>query len=84
MKTVSELDAKSQFGAILDEAQQSPVVIRRKGQDIAAIVSMADYECLRAWQARAFLELRDEIAKEAALTGLTEERLVELSAGENT
>jgi hypothetical protein len=35
---------------------------------------------LRAWQVPAFLELRDEVAKEATLAGLTEERLAELSA----
>jgi prevent-host-death family protein len=79
MKTVSETDAKSQFDAILDEAQHAPVVIRRKDQDIAVVVSMADYERLRAGHVRAFLKLRDEIATEATRSGLTEERLAELS-----
>jgi PHD/YefM family antitoxin component YafN of YafNO toxin-antitoxin module len=84
MKTVSETDAKIRFDTILDEAQQAPVVIRREDQDIAVVVSMADYERLRAGHVRAFLELRDDIAKEAAVAGLTEERLAELSADDNT
>jgi antitoxin Phd len=80
MKTVSETDAKSQLDVILDEAQRAPVVIRRNDQDIAVVVSMANYERLSAGHVRAFLELRDDIAKEAAVAGLTEEHLAELSA----
>ena len=83
MKTVSESDAKSQLAAILDEAQRAPVVIRRD-QNIAVVVSMADYERFRAGHVRAFFELRDEIAREAAAAGLTEERLAELSADDST
>ena len=83
MKVVSETDARSQFEAILDEGQRAPVVIRREDQDIAVVVSMADYERLRAGRVRAFLELRDDIAKEAAAAGLTEERLAELSADDS-
>ena len=66
MKTVSETDAKSQLAAILDEAQRVPVVIRRNDQNTAVVVSMADYERLRAGHVRAFLEFRDDIAREAA------------------
>jgi PHD/YefM family antitoxin component YafN of YafNO toxin-antitoxin module len=84
MKTVSETDAKIQFDTILDEAQQAPVVIRREDQDIAVVVSMADYERLRAGHVRAFVELRDDIARDAAAAGLTEERLAKLSADDST
>jgi PHD/YefM family antitoxin component YafN of YafNO toxin-antitoxin module len=84
MKTVSETDAKIQLDTILDEAQQAPVVIRREDQDIAVVVSMADYERLRAGHVRAFVELRDDIARDAAAAGLTEERLAKLSADDST
>jgi prevent-host-death family protein len=84
MKTVSETDAKSQLDAILDEAQRAPVVIPRNDQNVAVLVSMADYERLRDGHVRAFLELRDDIAREAAAAGLTEERLAELSADDST
>ena len=84
MKIFSEIDAQRQFVSILDEAQQAPVLIRREDQDIAVVVSMADYGRIRAWHVRAFLELRDEIAKQASRSGLTEERLAELSANEST
>jgi prevent-host-death family protein len=78
MKTIPATEAKNRFGAILDAAQREPIVIRRQDRDIAVVLSMADYERLRSANIRAFLDLRDEVAAEAAKAGLTEERLAEL------
>ena len=64
-------------GAI-DEAQHEPIVIRRQDRDIAVVLSMADYERLRTGNIQAFLDLRREIAADAAAQGLTDERLAEL------
>ena len=78
MKTVAATEAKNRLGAILDDAQREPVVIRRQDRDIAVVISMAEYERLRTGNVRAFLDLRNEIADAAAAKGLTEERLSEL------
>ena len=78
MKTVAATDAKNRLGAILDEAQREPIVIRRQDRDIAVVLSMADYERLRAGNIQAFLDLRNEIAAQAAASGLTDESLAEL------
>ncbi len=78
MKIVAATEAKNRLGSILDAAQREPVVIRRQDRDIAVVLSMADYNRLRSANARAFLELRDEIATDAAKAGLTDERLTEL------
>jgi len=78
MKTVAATEAKNRLGAILDDAQREPVVIRRQDRDIAVVLSMADYERLRAGNIQAFLELRKQIADDAATKGLTEKRLNEL------
>ncbi len=78
MKTVPATEAKNRLGAILDEAQREPIVIRRQDRDIAVVLSMADYERLRSGNVRAFLDLRNEIAAQAAAAGLTEETLAEL------
>ena len=78
MKTVAATEAKNRLGAILDEAQREPVVIRRQDRDIAVVLSMADYERLRTGNVRAFLDLRNEVAAQAAASGLTEEQLTEL------
>jgi prevent-host-death family protein len=78
LKTVPATEAKNRLGAILDDAQREPVVIRRQDRDIAVILSMADYERLRTGNIQAFLQLRDQVAGEADANGLTEERLKEL------
>ena len=83
MKTVPATEAKNRLGAILDDAQREPIVIRRQDRDIAVVLSMADYERLRSGNIQAFLDLRDQVAAEAAAKGLTEERLNELLADDD-
>jgi prevent-host-death family protein len=78
MKTVAATEAKNRLGAILDDAQREPIVIRRQDRDIAVVLSMAEYERLRAGNIQAFLDLRNEVAAQAAASGLTEGRLAEL------
>ena len=78
MKSVAATEAKNRLGAILDEAQREPIVIRRQNRDIAVVLSMADYERLRSGNVRAFLDLRNEIAAQAGAAGLTDDRLTEL------
>ena len=78
MKTVAATEAKNRLGSILDDAQREPVVIRRQDRDIAVVLSMAEYERLRAGNIQAFLDLRNEVAAQATASGLTEERLAEL------
>ena len=78
MKSVAATEAKNRLGAILDDAQREPIVIRRQDRDIAVVLSMAEYERLRAGNIKAFLELRHEVAAQAAANGLTDERLAAL------
>ena len=83
MKSVAATEANNRFGAILDDAQREPVVIRRQDRDIAVVMSMAEYERLRAGNIQAFLDLRNQVAAEAAANELTEERLNELLADDD-
>ncbi|MGE3275698.1 MAG: type II toxin-antitoxin system Phd/YefM family antitoxin [Vicinamibacterales bacterium] len=78
MKTVTATEAKHRLGAILDDAQREPVFIRRRGGDGAVVLSMAHYDALRSGTVHAFLHVRNEVAAQAALHGLTDDRLVEL------
>lgn len=80
MKRVPATEAKNRLGAILDAAQREPVVIRRQDRDIAVVISMADYERLRGGSIQAFLELRKQVASEAAANGLTARKLSKLLA----
>lgn len=78
MKRVAATEAKNRLGAILDEAQREPIVIRRQNRDIVVVLSMADYERLRAGNIQAFLDLRNEVAAQAVASGLTGKRLAKL------
>jgi len=78
MKTVAATEAKNRFGAIIDDAQREPVVIRRQDRDVAVVLSMADYQRLRSGNAQAFLDLRNAVASEAASAGLTDDKLDEI------
>jgi prevent-host-death family protein len=83
MKRVPATEAKNRLGAILDDAQHEPIVIRRHDRDIAVVLSMADYERLRSGNIRVFLDLRSQVAAEAAANGLTEDRLNTLLADDD-
>jgi len=53
-------------------------VILRQDRDIAVVMSMADYERLKSGNVCAFLELRNEVAAQAAAARLTDDRLASL------
>jgi PHD/YefM family antitoxin component YafN of YafNO toxin-antitoxin module len=82
METVAATEAQKRLDAILDDARREPVVIRRQDRDMAVVLSMAEYEGLRTGNVRAFLDLRKEIAAEAAAKGLTDERLAVILSGD--
>jgi prevent-host-death family protein len=82
MKAVDEGEAKARLEEILEDAQTQPIVIRRQGQDRAAVVSVADYEALRVDDVGGFLNLRNHVASEATAAGLTADRLLELLTGD--
>lgn len=84
MKSVNESDAQERLFELLDEAQRQPVVIQRLGEDLAVLVSMADYERLRVAHVRDFLDARRAIAVEAVTNGLTERRLSDLLSDDET
>jgi prevent-host-death family protein len=82
MKTIAATEAETRFGAVLDEAQRQPVIIRRQEEDVAVVLSISEYERLRAGNIRTFLDLRNAVAGQAAANGLTEERLADLLSDE--
>ncbi|MGC2620833.1 MAG: type II toxin-antitoxin system Phd/YefM family antitoxin [Acidobacteriaceae bacterium] len=80
MRYISATEAKQNFAAVLDDAQQGGVVIRRHDRDVAAVVSMKDYEIIRKIRIQEFLRLSAEISKRAAERGMTEEILAQILA----
>ncbi len=82
MKSIDEAEAQARLDEILNEAQRQPIVIRQQGRDIAVVLSVAAYERLRLDTVRAFVELRNDIAREATEAGLTEEGFARLLGGD--
>ena len=78
MKSIEEAEAQASLDEVFDEAQRRPIVIRRQGEDIAILLSMAEYERLRVGIIREFLDLRNDVAREASAAGVTADRLSEL------
>ncbi len=44
MDTLTALDAKNNFGALLDKAQREPVTISKNGRPVAVVMSVETYE----------------------------------------
>lgn len=63
---------------LVDAAQHEPVFIERDQQEVAVLVSARDYDRLSGKATREFNALCDQIADEAAASGLTEEKLQEI------
>ncbi len=80
MRYISATEAKQGLAALLDAAQSEPVVIRRQKRDVAVLLSIRDYERLRALNLEEFERFCDRIGERAAARGLTEDRLADLLA----
>lgn len=80
MRHISATEAKQRLAALLDAAQSEPVVIRRQKRDVAVLLSMRDYERLRALNVGEFERFCDRIGERAAARGLTEDTLADLLA----
>ena len=83
MKKVAATEAKNRLGALIDDAQREPVVIQRQDRDVAVILSMAEFDRIRARNVDAFLEASKALAAEAKAKGLTAKKLASLLADED-
>ena len=80
MRYVSATDAKQGFAEVLDAAQREPVTIRRQEQDVAVVLSIAEYEKLTGLNVEEFQRFCDLVGERAVARGLTEEKLADLLA----
>ena len=80
MQYVSATEAKQTFGAIIDQAQREPVIIRKQNRDVAVIMSIQDYQRLTQATRQEFQDFRQNIGRKAQERGLTEDELNKLLA----
>lgn len=75
MRYMSATEAKQNFAALLDDAQQGPVVIRRQLRDQAVVMSPQEYARLRGLAVADFQAFCDRVGEQAVARGLTERKL---------
>ncbi len=83
MQTYTASDARTRFGEFLDRVQCGPVRVLRHDRLVGVMVSVEDYEAMRAFYADRLMKAMDETAHVAAHAGLTPEKLDELLADES-
>jgi prevent-host-death family protein len=60
MKTMSAKDAKNGFGRLIDTALAEPVVIEKHGRGVVVVMSVDEYERLKAKPKPLATPLRNE------------------------
>ncbi len=80
MMTISATDAKQRLASLLDTAQREPVVIRRHERDVAVLLSVQEYERLRAFHAGEFQRFCEQVAAKAKARGMDQSTLDQLLA----
>lgn len=83
MQTFTANEAKTRFGEFLDRAQREPVGVLKHDRLVGVMVSVQDFEAMRAFYADRLRKTMREIADGAAAAGLTDEKLAELLADES-
>ena len=64
MRTVAIAEAESRFASLLDEVEREPLAIERDGNQVAFIVSPAEYATTRRARGQALLTSLDAIHAE--------------------
>ena len=83
MQTITANEAKTHFGAFLDRVQREPVGIMRYDRMVGVMVSVQDFEAMRAFYANRLQHSLNEAADAAMRAGLTPEALDALLADES-
>jgi PHD/YefM family antitoxin component YafN of YafNO toxin-antitoxin module len=78
MKVMTISEAEGAFDKVLESLVDDSVVLKRGERDVAAVISIDDYEKLRRLKVEEFLTLCEEVGRDAGARGLTEERLAQL------
>lgn len=78
MKIMTIAEAQGAFDKVLESVAEGSVVLKRGEHDVAAVISIEDYDKLRRLKVEELLALCERVGREAESRGLTEEKLAEL------
>ena len=83
MQTFTANEAKTRFGEFLDRAQREPVGVLKHDRMVGVMVSVQDFEAMRAFYADRLQHRLDESAQAAERAGMNPEKLDSLLADES-
>lgn len=83
MQTFTANEAKTRFGEFLDRAQREPIGVLKHDRLVGVMVSVHDFEAMRAFYADRLQRRLDESAHAAARAGMTPALLEHLLADES-
>ena len=83
MQTFTANEAKTRFGEFLDRAQREPVGVLKHDRMVGVMVSVQDFEAMRAFYADRLQHRLDASSQAAARAGMTAEVLKTLLADES-
>ena len=83
MQMFTANEAKTRFGEFLDRAQREPVGVLKHDRMVGVMVSMQDFEAMRAFYADRLQHRLDDAGKAAVRAGMTPEILDQLLADES-
>jgi len=83
MQTVTANEAKTRFGEFIDRVQREPVGVMRHDRMVGVMVSVQDYQAMRAFFANRLQHSLNEAADAAASAGLTPEAMDALLVDES-
>jgi len=78
MKVMTIAEAQAAFDKVLESLVEDSVVLKRGEDDVAAVISIEDYDKLRRLKVEEFLALCERLGRQAEARGLSEEKLAEL------
>jgi hypothetical protein len=78
MKVMTIAEAQAAIDKVLESLVEDSVVLKRGDNDVAAVISIEDYDKLRRLKVEEFLALCERVGGQAAARGLSEEKLAEL------
>ena len=83
MQTFTANEAKTRFGEFMDRAQREPVGVLKHARLVGVMVSVQDFEAMRAFYADRLQHRLDASAQSAAHAGMTAQILDTLLADES-
>lgn len=83
MQTVTANEAKTRFGEFIDRAQRAPVGVMRHDRMVGVMVSVQDYQAMRAFFASRLQHSLNEAADAAVSAGLAPEVMDTVLANES-